>query len=101
MGRTGGSVLEDVIDGFWEHPFGFLVHQRHREDLIDVFAGRIFEHQPSGGVQSFRRLLKQERGHEVGGEYSVPIGSRFHPERAPLWEEEAPSLEELRRFLGS
>jgi flavin-dependent dehydrogenase len=86
------DVLEDFLDAFWEHALSFamLVHLRHREDMIDVFAGRIYENQPSPIVMSFRDLLKRERNYDCEEEiYSVPIGSRFQPERAPLWEERA------------
>lgn len=38
------DVLEDVIDAFWENPLAFsvLVHVRCRDELVDVFAGRIY-----------------------------------------------------------
>ncbi len=36
-------------------------------------------------LADFRRLLKRERTYDEEGLYSVPIGSRYHPERAPLW----------------
>lgn len=90
--EKGLDVLEDTLDSFWEHPFTFawLVHQKHREAMIDVFAGRIYEDQPAEAIQSFRRLLKRERVYDSEDIYSIPIGSRFHPERAPLWEERPP-----------
>jgi flavin-dependent dehydrogenase len=82
--------LEDMIDLFWERPFAFatFVHQRYRSDLIDAFPGRVYptERQPSPAILSFRKLLNRTRDYTGGDEYSVPIGSRFHPERAPLWE---------------
>ena len=90
--EKGLDVLEDTLDSFWEHPFTFawLVHQKHREAMIDVFAGRIYEDQPAEAIQGFRRLLKRERTYDSEDIYSIPIGSRFHPERAPLWEERPP-----------
>jgi hypothetical protein len=36
-------------------------------------------------LADFHRLLKRERTYDDEGLYSVPIGSRYHPERAPLW----------------
>lgn len=87
--EKGLDVLEDTIDTFWERPmaFGMLAHLRYREQIIDVFAGRIYDNQPSPIVAEFRKLLKRERDYERDLEnYSVPIGSRFHPERAPLWD---------------
>lgn len=85
--EKGIDVLEDALDGFWEHPFAFayLVHAKYRENMIDVFAGRIYEGQPSPAVDAFRTLLKRERNYADPDTYSVPIGSRYHPERAPLW----------------
>ncbi len=40
-------------------------------------------------IISFRKLLKREREYDAG-DYSVPIGSRYHPERAPLWAPDSP-----------
>ena len=92
--EKGLDVLEDMLDTFWEHPFAFsvCVHDRYRELLTDVFAGRVYEHenQPSVAINDFRRLLgregERERSYLSGDLYSIPIGSRYHPERAPLWE---------------
>lgn len=88
--EQGIDVLEDALDGFWEHPFTFalLVHHKHIEDMVDLFAGRIFENQPSKAMISFRKLLKRQRTYEPDQLYSVPIGSRYHPERAAIWVEE-------------
>lgn len=86
--EKGIDVLEDTLDGFWEHPnaFAWMVYSRYREQMIDVFGGRIYDNQPSEGVQSFRKLLKRERVYDDEDIYSIPIGSRYHPERAPLWD---------------
>lgn len=87
--EKGIDNLEDMIDLFWEQPFAFsiFVHDRYKEDLTDAFAGRIYatEHQPSKGIEVFRKMLKRERTYGNEDIYSVPIGSRYHPERAPLW----------------
>lgn len=96
--EKGLDVLEDTLDAFWEHPFAFsvCVHHRHRERLIDLFAGRVYEHedQPSPAVNDFRRLLgrenEREDSYQSGERYSVPIGSRYHPERAAIWEIKPP-----------
>ncbi len=55
------DVLEDTIDLFWEQPLAFsiFVHERYREDITDVFAGRIYERQPSPGVSTFRKMLQR------------------------------------------
>ena len=87
----GADVLEDMIDLFWEQPlaFAFFVHARYIEDLTDAFAGRIHVNQPSRAIMAFRKMLKRERQYDDGDFYSVPIGSRYHPERAPLWQANA------------
>jgi flavin-dependent dehydrogenase len=86
--------LEDMVDLFWEKPFTFsaFVHRFHREEMIDAFAGRVYEteHQPSRAILAFRKMLERTREYENEDEYSVPIGSRFHPERAALWEPSSP-----------
>src|SRR2546430_14892697 len=91
--EKGIDNLEDMIDLFWEQPFAFatFVHSRYVEQMTDAFAGRIyeFEHQPSTSIKSFRKLLKRTREYETD-DYSIPIGSRYHPERAALWEPNSP-----------
>ncbi len=92
--EKGTDVLEDLLDTFWEHPFAFsvCVHNKYRDLLTDTFAGRVYEHehQPNVAIRDFRRLLGREEERELsylnGSAYSIPIGSRYHPERAPLWE---------------
>ncbi len=100
--EKGIDVLEDAMDLFWEQPFAFSVfaYKRYREDLIDVFAGRIYDKQPSKGITSFRKMLKRERDYENEDLYSVPIGSRYHPERAPLWEPTG-TLESTEEWMGA
>jgi len=92
--EKGTDNLEDMVDMFWEQPFAFstFVHQRYRGELIDAFAGRIYEteRQPSTAIMKFRNMLKRERDYEHPDDYSIPIGSRYHPERAPLWEPNSP-----------
>ncbi len=93
MCEQGIDNLEDMIDLFWEQPFAFstFVHFRYTDQMTDAFAGRIYphEHQPSTSIMSFRKLLKRTREYDAD-DYSVPIGSRYHAERAPLWEPDSP-----------
>jgi flavin-dependent dehydrogenase len=88
--EKGTDNLEDMVDLFWEQPFAFatFVHHRHREQMIDAFAGRVYpsEHQPSQAILAFRKMLKRTRDYDHEDDYSIPIGSRFHSERAPIWE---------------
>ncbi|HEY3661757.1 MAG TPA: NAD(P)/FAD-dependent oxidoreductase [Chthoniobacterales bacterium] len=92
--EQGSDNLEDMVDLFWEQPFAFatFVHQRYRSELIDAFAGRVYEteHQPSNAIMQFRKLLKRERDYSHQDDYSIPIGSRYHAERAPLWAPDSP-----------
>ena len=105
--EKGIDVLEDALDMFWEQPLAFAlgVHARYTDFMTDVLAGRIYnyEHQPSPAVNAFRQVLKRaeerERSYEDGDIYSVPIGSRFHPERASIWEVNSP-VESTEDWLG-
>jgi len=101
----GIDVLEDMIDCFWEHPLAFalFVHSRYTDLITDLFAGRIFERQPSPGVLAARKLLGREgvreRSYESEDEYSIPIGSLFHPERAAIWEADS-DVESTEGWMG-
>ncbi len=90
--ERGCDVLEDMIDLFWEQPFPFatFVHHRYTEYMTDAFAGRIYEHQPSPAIHAFRKMLDRERSYESEEIYSLPIGSRYHPERAEIWQATSP-----------
>lgn len=101
--EKGADVLEDMIDLFWEQPlaFAFFVHHRYTADMTDAFAGRIYEHQPSAAIKAFRSMLKREEERLYYDEdlYSVPIGSRYHPERAPLWQADS-EIQSTETWLG-
>jgi 1H-pyrrole-2-carbonyl-[peptidyl-carrier protein] brominase len=100
--EKGIDVLEDVLDGFWEHPFAFatLVYHKYFDQMVDIFAGRIYEDQPSPATESFRKLLKRERAYDSTDDYSVPIGSRYHEERANIWNEDPVGEDELSELLA-
>jgi flavin-dependent dehydrogenase len=105
--EKGIDILEDVVDAFWEHPLAFalFVHLRYTEYMTDMFAGRIYGHerQPSPALFAFRKLLgregERERSYESEDLYSIPIGSRYHPERAPLWDTNSP-VETTEKWMG-
>ncbi len=102
--EQGADNLEDMVDLFWEQPFAFatFVHDRYRSELIDCFAGRVYasERQPSSAILTFRKMLKRERGYDHEDDYSIPIGSRYHPERAELWAPDSP-VETTEDWLSS
>jgi len=85
--EQGIDILEDMMDTFWEYPLAFarMAHVVHKDLVTDIFAGRLWENQPSPAVVDMRKLLKRERSYGADDDYSVPIGSRYHPERAPIW----------------
>jgi flavin-dependent dehydrogenase len=100
------DVLEDMIDTFWENPLAFavMVHNKFRSPMIDVFAGRIYDFMPNddlpGAMRAFRKLLKRERRYDDPQELmSMPIGSRYHPERAPLWNSELDDVETTEAWM--
>ncbi|HKP21710.1 MAG TPA: FAD-dependent oxidoreductase [Thermoleophilaceae bacterium] len=102
--ERGIDMVEDFIDGFWENPLAFsiLVHRRYREQMIDVFAGRIYSRDsgPPRVVEAFRELLQRERSYDDDQHlYSVPSGSRFQPERAPLWNARLDSVEATEQWM--
>ena len=41
----GQDNVQELIDAFWEHPYAFymLAHHRYPEDIIHMFAGRVYE----------------------------------------------------------
>jgi flavin-dependent dehydrogenase len=101
--ERGTDVLEDMIDTFWENPFAFavFVHSRYVDYMIDTFSGRIYteDGQPSPAINAFRKLLRRERAYDNPEVYSVPIGSRFDPSRAPLWDSVLDSVETTERWM--
>jgi flavin-dependent dehydrogenase len=53
------DVVEDMLSYFWVHPWGFanIAHQRHAEEFIDIFAGRVYEIEPGAGLKKMRAAL--------------------------------------------
>jgi flavin-dependent dehydrogenase len=104
-GEKSVDVMEDMIDLFWERPLTFagFVHKYYREMILDIFAGRTVEGQPSEATSTIRRILKREEAREASyihrDTYSMPIGSRYHPERAPLWQTNS-DVESTEQWMG-
>jgi FADH2-dependent halogenase len=44
IAEDGQDIIQDLVDVFWEQPLPFvaLVHYKHPEGMIDLFAGRIY-----------------------------------------------------------
>ena len=61
--QQGMDVVQELIDAFWTEPFAFalLTHQRHREDVLDIFAGRVYADEPSAGFKAFQALNAHSR----------------------------------------
>lgn len=103
--EQGIDVLEDMIDLFWEKPFSFafFVHHRYKDDMTDLFATRMYERITSPPTLMARQMMERqearERSYQHEDIYSMPIGSRFHPERAPLWEATSP-IESTEKWMG-
>lgn len=71
--------------------------------MIDVFAGRIYEGMPTSGLDdaltAFRRLLGRTRSYGPDDPVSVPVGSRFDPSRAELWNAALDSVETTEAWM--
>ncbi len=86
--EQGIDIVEDMMDAFWEYPLPFakVVHD-YQDEMTDIFAGRLWDHQPSAALKKLRRMTNRERVYD--GNLQLPVGSRYHPERAHIWVEEA------------
>jgi len=59
------DAIQDLVDVFWDHPLPFVIlvhHQRHREGMIDLFAGRIFSDNivDNEALQALRRCKTKD-----------------------------------------
>lgn len=63
--ERGQDVIQDLVDVFWDRPLPFvmLVHHHHREGMIDLFAGRIFNDDvlESEALKALRMCLPNKR----------------------------------------
>ncbi len=64
----GMDKIQDLIDCFWQRPvqFALVVHQKHREEAIDLFAGRLYDEKPSGALMAIQQILAKSRGELAG-----------------------------------
>ncbi len=56
--EQGMDTIQDSLDCFWGNPFSFafFVHSRYVEDFIDIFAGRVYQDDPSPGLRAVRKV---------------------------------------------
>ena len=62
LSERGQDIIQDLVDVFWDYPLRFVVlthHERHRDEIIDMFAGRIFTEAvfKSAALQALRQCL--------------------------------------------
>ena len=71
----GQDNIQDLIDAFWEHPYAFsmLAHHRYPEDVIHMFAGRVYNETPLPGLMAMRAINEQGRTNRVAHECSGSI----------------------------
>ena len=73
---SGQYVIQNLVDCFWYFPLAFqmLVHRSHQEQMIDLFAGRIYGEMLHGndGVPAMRKLLatRKPEAIEAAPQYS-------------------------------
>src|SRR6266702_3122322 len=66
----GQDSVQELIDAFWQHPYAFklLAHHRYPEDVIHMFAGRVYEETPLPGLVAMRAINDKGRNQRVAHE---------------------------------
>ena len=56
---TAQNVVSDLLSYFWAHPWGFaqMAHHRHKEEFLEIFAGRIYEIEAGTGLTKMRASI--------------------------------------------
>jgi hypothetical protein len=59
----GQDNVQELIDAFWEHPYAFsmFAHHRYPEDVIHMFAGRVYQETPLPGLLAMRAINEHGR----------------------------------------
>lgn len=59
----GMNAIQELIDAFWNNPhaFAYAAHHKYRDDVIDLFAGRIYEEKASAGLQALQKINEKAR----------------------------------------
>jgi FADH2-dependent halogenase len=62
--NLGMNAIQDLIDAFWNNPhaFAYAAHYKYRDDVIDLFAGRIYEEKASAGLQALQKINQKAQG---------------------------------------
>lgn len=58
--NLGMDKVQQLLDAFWNNPlaFAYCVHIKHTKDLIDLFAGRVYDKEPSAGLIAIQEINK-------------------------------------------
>ena len=61
------TTFRNCIGAFWEHRYAFsmLAHHRYPEDIIHMFAGRVYKETPLPGLLVMRSINEQRRKKRV------------------------------------
>ena len=56
------AVVEDMLAYFWAHPWGFaaMAHVRHKQEFLEIFAGRVYEIEPGEGLRQMRANMQTD-----------------------------------------
>ncbi len=56
--ENGQDSIQALIDAFWNNPlaFAYFTHYRYIEDLIDLFAGRVYSDKISPGLAAIHSI---------------------------------------------
>ena len=53
------DTISDMLSYFWAHPWGFanMAHVRHKEEFLELFAGRVYETEAGEGLKKMRAAI--------------------------------------------
>jgi len=71
----GQDIIQVLLDCFWEFPLPFqrLAHWTHHDEIVDIFAGRVFgsDKQELESVVRMRRLLDRKASRQLKSPIAV------------------------------
>jgi len=70
---TGLDSIQEMIDAFWNHSLAFThaAHVKYKEDIIDLFAGRIYQDTPSPGLLALKKINEKSRQTDIQAKKSM------------------------------